>query len=384
MAKLFTSILFVVLMHSALAQAEVVAEGVQAQLSRAVELENKREFLGAETIYRQVLLTSGDDPEILKRLGLVYQRQGKYQESIEAFQKIIARAPVYPGVNSLLAVSYYELNHFDKTIEAAQKELIGNPKDKQARYYQSLALSATGRLYEAIQQLESLLKDDPNNLPIAYQLAVDYKVAAQQASQRIAKMAPDSDFTHAMRAESLADADRFSEALSEFNEVLRKNPDFPGIHLAIGQICWRQKDLDKAKQELKIALTEEPRQPLANYYLADILTTDKQYAEAIPHLEIAIAVYPELTRAYWLLGKCHAATGNVQRAVEAYNKALEQNPRYKEVHFQLHELYARQGKKTESQDHLEMFERLTREDQNKDRESLQNLQKKNQDSGINP
>src|SRR5206468_7675254 len=209
-------------------------------------------------------------------LGLACQQQGKYDESIEIFERVLRRAPVYPGVNSLLAVSYYSLNKFGSTIEASQKELTGNPKDKQARYYLALAFTASGRLFEAIQQLEALLTEDPQNLAVAYQLVVDYKAAAQQAGQRLAKMSPDSEFTHAMRAEVLADNERFDEAIMEFEEVCRKNPNFPGIHLAMGQVYWQRKDLEKSQHELQLALAEDPKQPLANYYLGDILVTNQE------------------------------------------------------------------------------------------------------------
>jgi tetratricopeptide (TPR) repeat protein len=363
-----------------LALSSVHPQGVGSQaagsLSQAIELERKRDFAGAERIYKEVLRQSADDPEILKRLGLVCQQQGKHDEAIGAFQQIIRRAPLYPGTNTLLAISYYALNRFDKTIEASQRELTGNPKDRQARYYLSLALSASGRLFEAIQQLETLQRDDPENLAVMYQLVVDYKAAAQQASQKLARKAPDSEFTHALRAEVLADSERFDQAIEEFNAVIRKNPDFPGIHLGLGQLYWRRKDLDKSRQQLELALEEDPNQPLANYYLGDIFVTNKEYLKAIPRLEIALSIYPELTRAYWLLGKSYVSAGKQQRAIEVFQKALQQDPKYKEVHFQLHELYARLGNQTESQQHLQIFEQLTREDQNRDREVLQQSQQK--------
>ena len=81
--------------------------------------------------------------------------------------------------------------------------------------------------------------------------------------------------------------------------------------------------------------------------------------QAIPHLEMTISVYPELTQAYVLLGKCYVGTGDPQRAIQVFNKALEQDPDLKEVHFQLAEVYARLGNKEESQKHLQIFERLT-------------------------
>jgi tetratricopeptide (TPR) repeat protein len=362
---------------------QVTSASLEGLLSRAIELERSKDYAGAEAVYKEALLTAPDDPEIQKRLGLVCQEQGKYDESIETFQKILKRAPVYPGVNAWLGISYYALNKFDKTIEATQKELTSNPTDKQARYYLALALSASGRLFEAIQQLEGLLKDDPQNMAFLYQLVVDYRSAAQQAGQKLAKEYPDSAFTHAIKAEVLADGERFDEAILEFKEVLRRNPDFPGIHLAIGQVYWRRKDLEKAHEELKLAVLEDPNQPLANYYLADILVTDKEYLKAIPHLEITISVYPELTRAYWLLGKCWAGTGDSERALQAFKKALEQDPNYKEVHFQLHELYAQLGNKEESQKHLQIFERLTREDHDKDRTQLQEAARNQKDPGTN-
>ena len=117
----------------------------------------------------------------------------------------------------------------------------------------------------------------------------------------------------------------------------------------------------------------------ANYYLADILVTEKEYLQGIARLETALSVYPELTRAYWLLGKCYASTGDDQRALEAFKKALEQDPRYKEVHFQLHELYARLGNKEKSLEHLRFFERLTREDQDMDGGLLQKSVTKQED-----
>ena len=355
-----TGILAIIFSTANLVPAQTKSDSLESLLKQAFELEKGKNFSAAEGVYKKALLISPDDPEILKRLGLICQQQGKMNESIEIFQRIIRRAPLYPGVNSLLAISYYALNNFDKTIEVAQKELTGNPKDRQARNYLALALSSSGRLLEAIQQLDILLKEDPQNVATLYQLAIDYKVAAQRSAENLAKLYPDSEFTHAIRAEVLADNFRFEEAIKEFKEVIRKNPNFPGIHVALGQVYWQNKNLEDAQEELKQALLEDPNQPLANYYLGDILVTNKEFLPAIPHLEVTISVYPQLTQAYVLLGKCYVGTGDFQRAIQFFHKALEQDPNLKEVHFQLAEVYARLGNKEESQKHLQIFERLTR------------------------
>jgi len=276
------------------------------------------------------------------------------------------------------------LNQFEKTIEAGQKELTGNPKDFQARYYVALALTSLERLPEAIHQLEILAADNPQDLAIQYQLIVDYKAAAQKGAERLAKAAPDSEFTHALNAEVLSDEDRLDQAILEFKEVLRVNPAFPGVHFAIGQIYWRKRDYEKAADELKLALQEDPNQPLANYYIADILVEQRNFKDAIPHLKIALSVYPQLTRAHFLMGKCLAGTGQSQAAVQEYNEALKLEPNYKEAHFQLYELYARLGDKQKSQEHLRISEKLMRESQERSIQHVEQGLEKQKESGVKP
>ncbi len=95
-----------------------------------------------------------------------------------------------------------------------------------------------------------------------------------------------------MRAEVLADTERFDDAIAAFKDVLHKNPDFPGIHLALGQLYWRRKDLEKSRLELKLALAEDPNSPLANYYLGDILVTDKDISRPSRISEKTLSTYP--------------------------------------------------------------------------------------------
>src|SRR5437773_10228707 len=227
-------------------------------LSQAAELQKARDFAGAEKLYRQALVDAPDDPEILKALAVVCQAEGKYAESIEIFQSILKRAPLYPGVNGLVGTSYYALNDFEKTIDAMQKELASNPKDPQARHLLALAQSSSGHLFEAIQQLEGLLADYPDDAAVLYQLVVDYRSAAQKSGEKLALHFPDSEYLHAINAEVFADSNRFDDAIREFQEVLRLDPKFPSIHFALGQVYWRKKDGRNAQEQLRLALQEEP------------------------------------------------------------------------------------------------------------------------------
>src|SRR3989442_5173199 len=161
------------------APAQTTSPSLDSLLSQAVEQEKGRDFAGAEKTYRQALLTSPDDPEILKRLGIICQELGEYDQSIAAFQAVLKRAPVYPGVNLLAGISYYALNQFDQAAVSMKKELAADPKDRQARDYLALALHASNRNLEAVQQLEGLLADPPGDVPALYQLALFYQDGPQ-------------------------------------------------------------------------------------------------------------------------------------------------------------------------------------------------------------
>src|SRR6266567_6542640 len=104
---------------------------------RAGEAEKREDYAGAEKIYLEAARDYPNQPEILKRLGIIYQTELKFQDSIDTFQKVLDGAPQYPEVNFYQGLSYFGLNQFDKAIEAFNKELEANPKYRRARYYEA-------------------------------------------------------------------------------------------------------------------------------------------------------------------------------------------------------------------------------------------------------
>jgi protein O-GlcNAc transferase len=365
-------------------RSQSAATGVEVLLNEASAMEERRDYSGAEKAYREALQAAQDDPDILMRLGVAYQMDLKYDDSIATFQQILKRAPRYPAANRLMGISYYGLNRFADAEKSLREELVANPKDREARYYLALDLNSLGRIGEAIHELEALVADDPKDAPVLYQLTLYYKAAAEQTAQRLNELSPDSEWTHALKAQVLEDNQHTDEAIHEFEEVLRKNPGFPGIHFGLGQAYWIKKDSAHAQEQLNLALQEDPEQPLANYYLADLLTDNKQFQDAIPHLQITITAYSQMSRAYFLLGKCYAGTGALQDSLKAFEKALELDPNSKDTHYQLYQLYARLGDKAESQRQLALFEQLTKQGQEVDKTRLEKLQEKSEAAKQNP
>jgi tetratricopeptide (TPR) repeat protein len=354
-------LLFLLLSDSASAAFET-PRSLDEYFNQARELETRQDFAGAEKIYQAALAAFPNQPEILKRLGFVYQTELKFQESIETFQTILQQVPEYPEVNFFMGLSYFGLNQFERAIESFQKELAINSNYRRARYYAGLAYQSIDQIPEAIQQFDVLVKEDPKDTKALYQLARIHRAASIAAIKQLSQVDPDSILFHALRAESYSEDEKYPEAIKEYQRVLSEDQSFPGVHFGLGELYHKTGNPGEAEKEFRLALQEDPNHPMANYYVAELLLRTQKYEEAIPLLKISIAADPKFVAAYFQLGKCYVATGKPQEALSVLLKAEGLNPNSKMTHYQLAQVYGRLNDDAKRKHHLEVFERLTQEE----------------------
>jgi tetratricopeptide (TPR) repeat protein len=345
--------------------AQEKATTLEDYFSRARELEKKEDFAGAEKVYLQAAETFPNQPEILKRLAILFQTELKLAESIDAFGKVLKDNPQYPEVNFFLGLSYLGLNQFEKSIEFFNKELEANPKYRRARYYMALAYQSLSRKIDAAQQYDILVKEDPSDSKVWYQLARLYKSLSLQAIKKLTHLDPDSVLVLAMRAESLAEDEKKDEAIHLYQDILKKQPDFAGVHFALGELYWKTLQNEDAERELRLALREDPNHPMANYYLGELMLRQQKPKEALPLLQISVAGDPSLLAGQYQLSKCYLAQGQLQEALGVLLKVVEELPESKMTHYQLAQVYARLRNSEKQKYHLAIFEKLTKEEKEK-------------------
>src|SRR5262249_222809 len=78
------------------------ARSLEDYLREAKECETRKDYGSAERLYQEAAASYPRQPEILKRLGLIYQTELKFRESIDTFQKVLLEAPQYPEANFYL------------------------------------------------------------------------------------------------------------------------------------------------------------------------------------------------------------------------------------------------------------------------------------------
>ena len=109
---------------------------------------------------RELVKINPGDVVTFMKMGEYLAKEGRYQESLEAFEQVKERLDNYPRINYMIAKTYVEMKNFDKAYEYAELEIKGNPKIPQGYYIAGHVLAKRGEFLPAIKQLEKAVTID--------------------------------------------------------------------------------------------------------------------------------------------------------------------------------------------------------------------------------
>jgi tetratricopeptide (TPR) repeat protein len=333
---------------------------VDSLLEQARIQEKSGNYSAAEQTYRQALDSAPDNMEVLKRLGVLQQTEFKFDESIETFQRVLAKHPKYPQVNFFEGVSLYGKNDVAKAIDCLRRELATPDPHPKTRSYLSTLLEVSGRGTEAIEQLNQSLAENPKDANALYELARLHKNASFQAMERLKAIDPDSFQVHLLLGELYADEQRYPEAIKEYQAAKVKRPEAQGVHFPIGVAYWAQKEFVPADKEFRDALRENPTDAITNLYIGDIAVRDGRFEEALRFLNAAKASQPNMPQIHVLLGKCYQRRNDLVRAKAELLEAIQGDPTAARPHYLLSQVYRKLNDQTESATELAKFQLLSK------------------------
>ena len=85
-----------------------------------------------------------------------------------------------------------------------------------------------------LRQYEILLQENPNDKEVLFQLIRLLKSSTVRAIKQLGDLDPDSEFMLVLKAESYAEEEKYAEAIEKYQELLKKNPNFPGDTFWLG------------------------------------------------------------------------------------------------------------------------------------------------------
>jgi type IV pilus assembly protein PilF len=210
----------------------------------------------------------------------------------------------------------------------------GSDATNRARIHAELgtAYYGNGQMSVALEELQEALAADPNYGPAHNQLGLVYMALnedklAQQSFERALKLDPNDSSANNNYGMFLCQRKRDKEAFKYFMAAL-KNPLYTtpeNAYTNAGICAWLQGDDAKADEWLRKALSLQPNQPQALYYLAELTYKRGDYKTARSLLTRHLQVAQPSVDALWLGARVESRLGD-RSALASYGTQL--NNRY--------------------------------------------------------
>lgn len=321
------------------------------------------------------------------KAGIAAQKAGDMKTAIAEFKSVTELEPELAAAFVNLGAAYLQERQFVLAVAPLKKSLELNPNLIGAEQMLGYALLAqgyaaeaiphlekahvqdalgiaqlkTGRLADAIANLNAALAKHPNDPELLYYLGRASGLLSKEAMDTLEANYPNSPRSHQALAENYAALRQVPEGEKEYRAALQLNPLTPGVHLALGQLYATAAEWPQAAEEFRAEAKLQPGDAETAYSLGNALLQEGKVAAASTELERADKLRPEMPQTLLALGKANALSGKTEAAEAAWRKVIAVEPAGSlaaQAHFGLAGIYRKQGKAAEAAREMEAYKAL--------------------------
>ena len=216
----------------------------------------------AETHLRRACQLAPHNPAAWTELGLVLQRQEKWDDAAACYQKAVHLQPDWARYNNLGLVWLHQ-NHLSKSEDALRQALALSPDNAVVLNNLGNTLKAQGRLSEAVACLRQAVAqrsedaECQNNLGLALH-EQDQFTEAEACFRQALMLKPDYAEAWSNLGTLLKDCTRFGEAEAAFRQALALQPVLMQAHNNLGITLKDQGRLPESEASFRLALALDP------------------------------------------------------------------------------------------------------------------------------
>ena len=342
-----------------------------------IEHVEEQRLLATVKTAQQALMKAPKDATAWGALGNVYFVHGWEVAAAECYRSAVEIAPNEFQWLYFLGLTTYKVNPQVASQTLAEAIKL-DPRYAPAHIYRAAALRSLGHIAQAKAHLETANELNPQN-PYASLWLGELALATQQFKvarshlQRALKLNPEQSEAHAAMAQ-VARILGERDTATEHAHASRKRTKYIQLHdplwwdvLKLGVTAQRyaergnrylqQGDFKRAVSELEVAIAGLDKDPhlWLNYGIALLL--NKQPSEAIPVLENTLTVIRDTentprnpteiadlkVQCHYNLGLASYQGGKIERAIAAYQTAIQLEPNFADAYGGLGVIYWRSG-----------------------------------------
>lgn len=333
--------------------------GYDLLFQQAVRLHENGELNKAENIYRQILETAPDNPDVLNLMGLIAQAKGLHEQACGWFYRAIRQAPDAAAFYFNLGLSLFNDNHPHEAVDAYQKAITLQPRQKESynylaevwrslgnkdaaaeNYRKALELDAEyldarinlAYLNQDTAALERITAQHPDNAMAVYYLSLVYRAAGQnlKAFELLQKMTDCPVFDIQLARGELALEFAPDQAENCFAAALDLNPRSVNALINLGNFAVSRNDFQQAERYYQRALELDNTDLEAHIGYADMLHRSGRKAEALEQYRAAVLINPESPELSNNLGLLLRETGEYTEALGLFFNAFTKAPEKEE------------------------------------------------------
>jgi tetratricopeptide (TPR) repeat protein len=248
----------------------------------------------------QVLLEAKRDlphsPDSYLALSDFYFITGDLDKSVAEYHALYLERPKDMQVKKKYIELLLETKHFAEARSLDDEILKANAKDDDALVYRSEMQIDTGDVNGAVQTLQTVLKNSPNNIQAHFALGIAFRKQGN-----------------------------LQHAESEWREALRLNPDFLDAERNIADAAMLQGDMNTLEDAANQMIRLQPGSADGYALLGVANINRKRYQQAEQDIRKAIAISPQSAIGYGQLGNLKLAQMQYAEAAKAYQDALDRN-----------------------------------------------------------
>ncbi len=309
-----------------------------------------------------------------------YGRSDLVSKAIEEYRQAIEADPTSEYLTSGLAEIYARTGRIREAVNEAEDILKRDPQNLEAHrllghiYLRSLGDMQGGNGSEnvlrlAIEQYEQIIKLDSTSVEDHVMLGRLYHANGQikkaEEEEKIAiKLAPDSEeavTTLALLYNEEGDAAKATETLSSVPEASRSAK----LYSALGETYGQQKNYKKAIEAYQRAIAVDRDNLDAIRGLADSLQNDGQTDKALEQYKIIADANPEDARTYIRIAGIYRKQGKLDLALQSLKKAKAMVQDSEQVSYELASIYQAQGRYDEAIQELQELLKKTEKADNR-------------------
>jgi len=260
-----------------------------------------------------------------------------------------ATKPSRPGISELmnLALAHHQAGRLQQAIQIYQQILRSDPEHADALHYAGLAAHQTGQPDKAIALMMRSIQRAPGNSYYFLNLGQVHEARLDPGEleraiacyRQAAALDPSMESAHAKLGNVLLKNGDAAGAATSFSQALRINPDSPESTNGLADALHKLGNMAQAVAYYRKATALNPGYATAHNNLATVLHQLGRFDEAIASYSTALAHRPDSAEMHSNLGATLRSSGKLHDAVESCQKAIDLQPDYASAHLNLANAY---------------------------------------------